>query len=59
VPDPPTEAAAVVPKVDSRHRLAEGTLVLAKSVLGGYALAVALSSRSASFAKALGTELEH
>lgn len=45
VPDPPQAAAAVVPKSDSRHRLAAGRLVLAESVLGGlhheYALAVA------------------
>jgi putative transposase len=45
VPDPPTAATAVIPKSDFRHRLGAGTLVLAKSVLGGlhheYALAVA------------------
>ncbi|MDH3411466.1 MAG: integrase core domain-containing protein, partial [Gammaproteobacteria bacterium] len=44
VPDPPAELA-VVPKSESRHRLAVGTLVLAKSVLGGlhheYSLATA------------------
>jgi transposase InsO family protein len=34
VPDPPRGAAAV-PKSESRHRLAAGALVLAKSVLGG------------------------
>jgi len=34
VPDPP-RGAAVVPKSESRHRLAAGALVLAKSVLGG------------------------
>ena len=34
VPDPP-RGAAVLPKSESRHRLAAGALVLAKSVLGG------------------------
>ena len=34
VPGPPEEFAQV-PKSESRHRLAAGTLVLAKSVLGG------------------------
>jgi transposase InsO family protein len=34
VPDPPPDAV-VVPKSESRHRLAAGVLVLAKSVLGG------------------------
>ena len=34
VPDPPQELA-LIPKLDSRHRLAAGALVLAKSVLGG------------------------
>jgi transposase InsO family protein len=34
VPDPP-RGAAVVPKSESRHRLAAGALVLTKSVLGG------------------------
>src|SRR5436309_15528086 len=34
VPDPP-RSAVVVPKSESRHRLAAGALVLAKSVLGG------------------------
>jgi len=34
VPDPP-RGAAVVPESESRHRLAAGALVLAKSVLGG------------------------
>ena len=34
VPDTP-RGAAVVPKSESRHRLAAGALVLAKSVLGG------------------------
>jgi len=47
VPDPPANLAAI-PKAQSRHRLAAGTLVLAKSVLGGlhheYALATAPSS---------------
>jgi hypothetical protein len=33
VPDPP-RGAAVVPKSESRYRLAAGALVLAKSVLG-------------------------
>jgi len=44
VPDPPRELA-MVPKSGSRHRLAAGALVLAKSVLGGlhheYSLATA------------------
>lgn len=44
VPDPPA-GSVVVPKSESRHRLAAGTLVLAKSVLGGlhheYSLATA------------------
>ncbi len=44
VPDPPP-GAVVVPKSESRHRLAAGALVLAKSVLGGlhheYSLATA------------------
>ncbi len=34
VPDPPQETVAI-PKLESRHRLAVGALVLAKSVLGG------------------------
>jgi hypothetical protein len=34
VPDPPNERA-IVPKCKSRHRLAAGARVLAKSVLGG------------------------
>ena len=34
VPDPPQELA-VIQKSESRHRLAAGTLVLARSVLGG------------------------
>jgi len=34
VPDPPKESM-VVSKLESRHRLAAGTLVLANSVLGG------------------------
>jgi hypothetical protein len=34
VPDPPRGAAGV-PKSESRHRLAAGALVLAKSILGG------------------------
>lgn len=44
VPDPP-RGVVVVPKSESRHRLAAGALVLAKSVLGGlhheYSLATA------------------
>ena len=34
VPSPP-EIASVVPKPESRHRLPAGTVVHAKSVLGG------------------------
>ena len=34
VPDPP-QRSAQVPKAESRHRLAAGALVLARSVLGG------------------------
>jgi hypothetical protein len=34
VPDPP-QGAAMFPECESRHRLAAGALVLAKSVLGG------------------------
>jgi putative transposase len=34
VPDPP-KVASVVPKSESRHRLAAGAVVLTKSVLGG------------------------
>jgi putative transposase len=34
VPDPPQELA-LIQQLDSRHRLAAGALVLAKSVLGG------------------------
>jgi transposase InsO family protein len=34
VPDPP-EKCAVIPKLETRHRLAAGALVLAKSILGG------------------------
>jgi len=34
VPDPPHDLAAI-PKTSSRHRLAAGTLVLTKSILGG------------------------
>ena len=34
VPDPPQETVAI-PKLESRHRLAVGALVLVKSVLGG------------------------
>jgi len=34
VPNPPQEAA-MFPRSESRHRLAAGALVLAKSVLGG------------------------
>jgi putative transposase len=45
VPDPPPDA---VPKSESRHRLAAGALVLAKSILGGlhheYSLAWASAS---------------
>ena len=44
VPDPPKEVA-ISPRSASRHRLAAGALVLAKSVLGGlhheYSLAAA------------------
>ena len=47
VPDPP-KVSVVVPKSESRHRLAAGALVLAKSVLGGlhheYSLAAAPAS---------------
>jgi len=47
VPDPPLELA-VVPKSESRHRLAAGVLVLARSVLSGlhheYLLATAPAS---------------
>jgi transposase InsO family protein len=47
VPDPP-EKHAVIPKLENRHRLAEGALVVAKSVLGGlhheYSLAAAPAS---------------
>jgi hypothetical protein len=46
VPDPPQELA-VIPKSESRHRLAAGALVLAKSILGGlhheYSLAPAVA----------------
>jgi putative transposase len=34
VPDPP-EKHAVIPKLENRHRLPAGTLVLVKSILGG------------------------
>jgi len=34
VPDPP-RGVALVPRFESRHRMAAGALVLAKSVLGG------------------------
>ena len=34
VPDPPQELT-VIPKLESRHQLAAGALVVAKSVLGG------------------------
>jgi hypothetical protein len=34
VPDPPKEQE-LIPKPETRHRLAAGALVLAKSVLGG------------------------
>src|SRR6266849_4071405 len=47
VPDPPQELA-LIPKSESRHRLAVGALVLAKSVLAGlhheYVLATAPAS---------------
>ncbi|MPZ47424.1 MAG: transposase [Betaproteobacteria bacterium] len=47
VPDPPADLDAI-PTAQSRHRLAAGTLVLAKSVLGGlhheYSLAMAPTS---------------
>jgi putative transposase len=47
VPDPPSELA-LVPKSRSRHRLAAGALVLAKSILGGlhheYSLVTARAS---------------
>ena len=47
VPDPPQELA-LIPKSESRHRLAAGALVLAKSVLAGlhheYLLATAPAS---------------
>ena len=47
VPDPPQELA-VIPKSESRHRLAAGAFVLAKSVLAGlhheYLLATAPAS---------------
>lgn len=46
VPDPPQELA-VIPQSASRHRLAAGALVLAKSILGGlhheYSLAPAVA----------------
>jgi hypothetical protein len=49
VPDPPQELARIR-KSESRHRLAAGTLVLAKSVLAGlhreYLLATAPASAS-------------
>ena len=48
VPDPPQELG-VVPRSESRHRLAAGALVLAKSVLGGlhheYSLATEPAAR--------------
>jgi len=47
VPDPPQELTAIQ-KIQSRHRLAAGTLVLTKPVLGGlhheYSLAIAPTS---------------
>ncbi len=50
VPDPPQEVA-VVQKSKSRHRLADGALVLAKSVLGGlhyeYSIATATATAGA------------
>lgn len=34
-PRDPPQQSAVIPKLDSRHRLTAGTVVLAKSVLDG------------------------
>jgi len=47
VPDPPP-GATVVPKSESRHRLAAGALVLAKSVLGGLQHEYSVAAVSAS-----------
>jgi len=47
VPDPPP-GAVVVPKCESRHRLAAGALVLAKSILGGLHHEYSLAAASAS-----------
>jgi len=47
VPDPP-RGAAVVPKSESRYRLAAGALVLAKSVLGGLHHEYSITTVSAS-----------
>jgi putative transposase len=47
VPDPP-RGAAVVPKSGSRHRLAAGALVLAKSVVGGLHHEYSIATVSAS-----------
>ena len=47
VPDPP-RGAAVLLKSESRHRLAAGTLVLAKSVLGGLHHEYSIATASAS-----------
>jgi transposase InsO family protein len=47
VPDPPP-GAVVAPKSESRHRLAAGALVLAKSILGGLHHEYSLAAASAS-----------
>jgi transposase InsO family protein len=47
VPDPP-EKAEVIPKLESRHRLAAGALVLAKPVLGGLHHEYSIATLSAS-----------
>jgi transposase InsO family protein len=47
VPDPPNKSV-VVPKPETRHRLAAGTLVLVKSVLGGLHHEYSLQRRRAS-----------
>ena len=52
VPDPP-RGAVVVPKSESRHRLAAGALVLAKSVLGGLHHEYWLATASASADRSL------
>ena len=44
VPGPPREAARVS-KFESRHQLAWGAIVLAKSVLGGYITSIGLQWR--------------